>query len=813
MSNLPEQPDQPDQDDLFDAPAGVQDLSTFDDDQPMAGFAVGSDDEALKKMGRRTTPFGRIAFILLVGGAAVAAYFAWQGSKNYEARMDGLEACGAIEQRAEMIACVRQELESTSYDDVQERAIRNLGYFKDTESIPVLIQKLDNGGIVRRAAALALANIGLPDAEPAKQKLLDVLAETDERDGPQVVWALAVLREEAAADAIIDMFSRGLLQNQPGFSPRVITDVLGPERLASDQLLTHQEESVRNLTAQALAEVGSAEVVDALSRLIESELGREDKSQEVIRAAATGLGRAGDPRAAQPLFSLLEREPSMRQSVLDALKKTTGAPELAVLADQANEPAMKRDLVRLLAESHDPRVADKLAQLLGSDDDEIRATSANALAELGDARALPVLLQLAQGEDEGMADQALKGLVMVGSPDAAGELLSMLPSTCPDEPGPDMPAGCFRQAAILRALGASGNESAGERIRAALSGVDAPAAAIALAQMSYERAYDELLGKVKRPPDVDMTAPNAAERSLTNEDLLRERRGAIQAMGYYGRPDAAEDLMHVVEDMNDDYELRALAAASLGQIATPEMLGQVIQKVQDENVPEATRRYYVQALWQKPQPALNGQLLDLIASEAPFEVKRAAALAVGYSGDGSVDERLSQMLDDENARPHAAMAISLGGSEAAARRLVEVLADDSDAREILQTAIMGETPWFDLLTESSFESGQIWRRMVAARILQEGDDANRYGYAWLKTTAILTTGFDGPGGVQPPWIRQKLYEALNGDDAENRALAAQALADMNERGLLIRARDEGGAGASVARDSLDRLNRPPSMNE
>jgi len=312
---------------------------------------------------------------------------------------------------------------------------------------------------------------------------------------------------------------------------------------------------------------------------------------------------------------------------------------------------------------------------------------------------------------------------------------------------------------------------------------------------------------------VDMAAANAAERSLTNEDLLRARRGAIQAMGYYGNPDAGDELMTVVEDMDDDYELRALAAAALGQVATDEQLQQVIEKIQDQNVPEVTRRYYVQALWQKPHPELNDTLLGLIASDQPFAVKRAAALAVGYSADDAVNERLMGMLEDESTRPHAAIAIALGGSEAAARRLVEVMGEDYETREIVQTAIMGETPWFDLLTERHFETGQIWQRLRASRVLQEGDEDNRYGYAWLKTTAVLSQGYQGPGGMEPPEARAKLYEALTGEDADKRELAAAALADMGERGLLIRARDEGGSGAEEARAQLNRLNRPASMED
>ena len=94
-----------------------------------------------------------------------------------------------------MLAKVREVLANSSYDDVKVRAIRNLAHFKDKESVPLLIKELDKPGVVRAQAATALAAIGLPAAEPAKPALLSALPSTDEKDRPQVVWALAVLKE------------------------------------------------------------------------------------------------------------------------------------------------------------------------------------------------------------------------------------------------------------------------------------------------------------------------------------------------------------------------------------------------------------------------------------------------------------------------------------------------------------------------------------------------------------------------------------------------------------------------------------------
>jgi HEAT repeat protein len=725
--------------------------------------------------------------------------------------MAAVEACGDLEEQEAMLSCLRTEFEKDDHPDVRVRIIRNLDHFEDAAAVPLYITGLDQRGEVRREAAIALANLGSPTADPARQKLLDVLPNTDALDRTQVVWALAVLGESNAADAIIEQFVAGRLQDMEGWNPGVITRVLGAERLASDELLNHEEDSVRLLTAQALAESGEAAAIDPLSRLVDHELARpaEERNTEVIRSAATGLGRTGDPRAATPLFRLLENEPSMTEGIIAALGQSINGVQLAALIGQSSDVSIQRELVRLVSTTHDPDTADALAGLIDHEDEEIRNDSAVALADLGDPRAVPRLIAMAQGENEQAADAALDGLERLGPAEAAGDLLALLPPSCPDEPDPTMPAGCFRQAAILRALGATGTPEAAQRIERALTGVDAPAAAQALATMNYEPAFRRLLTMVERPADVDMTATSAAERSIPNEDLLRNRKGAILAMKIYGRPDAVDALMKVVEDEMDDYELRAYAAHAIGRSATPDQLQVVLNKATDEAVGEAARRYYVQALWQKPQPTLNAQLIQVMGSDAPVAVRRAAAIAVGYGANPEADQGLIALLENEEGRRVASFSIALGGSKAAARALVAALGEDSDAEEILQFAIMDEqSEWFDLLTEEMFETGAAWHRIEASRILQAGDRQGRYAYAWLKTVNVLESGWEGPGGASPQFIRMQIYATLTGGDAERRVIAADLLGAMGEMGLLLKARDSGGPGAEEARNVLTASTTP-----
>jgi HEAT repeat protein len=784
---------------------GPDDLSAFDSEAPIADYVMGSDDDALRKIRRRTTPIGRAGALLFVGLFVVIAYLGITSQMEFGKRMEQLDALNSATDLSDdaINTQLMEILRETSHDSVRTRAIKNLGARRVGAASPLLIEQLAHAGGVRNDAAWALSQIGpelVDDPSSVQNALFTTLADTDEFDRNNVLWALAIFGEDRAAEDILEAFGSGQLQGQDGFNTETIAAVLGANRLSSESLTNHTDVAVRVLTAHALADTASPEVVGPLGRMLTSELEREEdkRSNEVIRATTAGLGRSGDPQAAAPLFRLIQELPAFRTDVLDALQRSTGAPGLVTLLNEAEDVTIRRDLTRLVAEARDSRVRDALAGLLTDSEAEIRSTAAFALADLGDRRATVVLLGLVRGEDEGEASLAVDALRNVATPELAAPVLELLGEE-------EM---LYYRAQLLRVLGRTGEATMARHLLTYLDGDDVGSAAMALADLNDDGAFRRILEMAERPEDEDMTATAPVER-LTSQEILRSNRlVAIRALARFGREDAVEALMTIVEDTHDDFELRANAAASIGLCGNDEHLTSVLAKIQDDSLDDHARRYYVQALWQKPRPGLNGQLLDLIASDANTAIRRAAALAVGYSGDESVSPRLMEMLESSQTRQEAAIAIILGGSTQAAQKLLEAVQHDPETRNVLASTINdNRSDRFHLITEGMFESGQIFRRLRAGEILSEGTGTFGFAEGWASAVSVLQSGWDGAGGASRRYIRERLWQALTGDNEEHRRLAAKAMVQIPERGLLLRARDESGPGQEVARDVL----RPSSQ--
>ncbi len=789
-------------DDLNDLPP-VPDLPAGDDDLAAASSAVSGldDDQALKQIGRRTGWFGRITALLMVTGALGLGAFYYHRSTVGEAqraayqRLQGPVADGGAETEAEFLAAVREMLaEGIADNELRSEMIAELGEHRDADAVPLLIPFLDTAGLMRADSARALARIGSPAADVAKPELLRVLPSCDERDRTPVVWALAVLNEPAAADAIVDEFALGHLSGQYGFDPRIISTVLGPSRLAG--LTEHENAGVRVLVAQALSEIGTPDVIDPLTQLL------DDEEDNVRRQAAAGLGRIGDPRAAAPLFAAMASTPSMRVVVVDALRRSTGARGLGVLLSSATDEETQLQLATMLRNTHDPASADPLASLLAHSNELVRIEAARGLAALGDARAVPVLLTLAQGESLNTARDALDDLKLVTSPEVAPALIPMLE-------GDQFMA---RRSGVMSALGNTGSPEAARALMRHLEGDDMPTAAAALADLQSDEAFTALLRLIPRPRDEDWSQYDGM-CGVVHEPQLNIRTGAIRAIGRYGRPDedAVEALTTIVEDPQDDVRLRSEAGAALGGLADDAVLEMLIGKIQQTDLDEAARRFYLNALWQQPSRALAGRLLDMIENPAtPPDVRRPAAIAVGYTADPANDARLIAMLAGDMRRD-AAFAILLGGSDEAAEALGARIASDPDLRDALQQGLVhAETDWFNLIRTDTWDSGEVHRRLRVARILNGLEGDNRFGLPWTETMTRLQGGYGGHNGLRSAAIRTRLYGDLTGEDPEVRALAADVLGAMNEMGLLMAARDAGGPGADEARRKLMEINRASS---
>jgi HEAT repeat protein len=783
--------------------SGLPDLPAVpsaDEDLERASALVGSldDDAAARKIRTRTSWFGRIVGVTLVGGSLGLGFFAWQRSEAFEHRWDVYNAAQQADTREEFLRMIREELPRSTFQDVRLEIMAELGEHQDAEAVPLLVRALDEPGAIRAQAARSLARIGSPAADVAKPDLMRVLPSCDARDRAPVVWALAVLNEPAAADAIVEEFAAGHLQGQHNFDPRTIVTVLGVRRLSTPEMTGHPSTSVRTLVAQALSEAGTPDVIEPLTTM----LGDED--DQVRRQAAAGLGRIGDPRAAGPLFAAMQQNPNMRVQVLDALRRSTGARGLAVLLASANDEATKRDLALMIRGTHDPAGADALATLLDSTDEITRLEAASGLAELGDARGVPVLLAFAQGTDLGRARDALDMLALVQSPAVPAALAPLVTDA----------RFLARRAGILKALGRSGSQDAGRILVRELQGDDIATAAMALAELNYEPAYQTLLRMMPRPRDTPFNL-HAGMAGVALETAYQNRTAAVRAIGRYGRPDAAQALMTIVEDAQDDPRLRNDAGLALGAVANDAVLEQVLNRIQSTDLDDAARRYYLGALWQRPSRNIAPRLLDLIANPATSsDVRLPAAVAVGYAADPANDARLLQLLESPETDDAAAIAICLGGSDEAARALLSRLGQNNELRMALQDMLMNQTnDWFNLVTTDLWESGQVYRRLRVASILNEGEGDNRHAYAWTTFVARLQAGWGGVHGMSTNEIRRRLYADLTGTDATNRELIVRLFAATGDLGLLMAARDSGGPGAEEARRMLMEINRPRTDDE
>ncbi len=782
-----------------------------DDDLPNlpesgAASLGGSDEDVARKIARRSSPLGRIVTVLCIGGAAFLAWTYVQQNAAKEARWSVWEkantAANNDHEAPAFLAAIREDLSKTTFEDVKVSYIIALGIASDAAAVPSLIAELKNpSSVVRGESARALAYIGLPAAESAKSALMEALPTTDIGHRARLVWALAKLREARAADDIVKEFVDGRLESQEDWDAKIVTDALGIARLSSDPILRHPSAKVRALVASALAEAGTSEVVDPLIKMIEDANvetpGESDERKRertvILREAAAGLGRTGDPRAARPLFEVLTRRADVRYEVLDAIRRSTAAPNIAAMLPGATDVGIRREMIKMLRSSHDARIADVLvAEIARPDvDADIKEEAAFALAELGDPRGAGALLVYAQGEDNPLANQALDALRALRAPVDVGAMEALMEERV------------GRRATILRVLAASGSQEAGPVLVKALATDDIETAILALGELRYEPAYKKIVEMTKRPRDIDFTHVTAA-----HEEIYRNRRKAVEALGYYGRNDAAPILVKLIEDPAEDLRIREVAGEALGQVATEPQLREALAKVRNSAIDEVVRRAYVRALWQKPVPALTADLLGVMESDAPADVRRAAALAVGYAARPESDERLIALLSSDTARRDAAIAILLGGSVEAARALMPRLESDRDVRDMLETALVGnDSDQLSMITAPMFESGQVYRRLRAAVALRSGtNERQRMLSAWSRYLERLRQGWLGPNGLSAQQIRERLYTGLTSNNQEDRELCAEVLGDMDERGLLIRARDEGKDGSAEAREKLRRLN-------
>ncbi len=448
---------------------------------------------------------------------------------------------------------------SCSDHDVRKFVIDVLGEIGDSEAVPSLIDALhDADENVRAAAAENLGKLGSEVAVPA---LLDALQNSD------LLFRFTVLQSLGQIGANVPM-ARLLAFKDETLLRKALFDCLGqvggPEALPIlIEGLDDRMRNVREAAAIALSRIGeqfAEETKRALAQLAGTTTAAnvatflDSTRSELQKSAVKLLGGVADRRFALQLLALLDEEKLREDAVASLL--AIAQLDADVLTALWPETAGRRRafLAYLIGEAKCEGGVRLLHAGLVSDDNELRAYAARALAGIGDAASLPALVLALADQDEEVREGALWTLLQLAGKHQKEILLLLQPVLTDDDPELRMYA--------VKILGAADGAEIDRRLLLAMKDESSQVRQAAL------RALDGR-GIGQMP---------ALMLALTDEDSA-VRRLAAELLGTHGDPQALPPLQLALQD--EDPWVRTTAVRSLGQLPVAEGLNLVRQALSD----------------------------------------------------------------------------------------------------------------------------------------------------------------------------------------------------------------------------------------
>ncbi|MBX3208464.1 MAG: HEAT repeat domain-containing protein, partial [Labilithrix sp.] len=692
-------------------------------------YPGGGDDGNFKR--GRFAPVAVIIGILAVGGIASAIIF---GSMKDSERMDPKRV--AMEKKevallpiAESLPTYRKWAEQDDEMKLKEEGFTQLAWAKDPAGIPIITKGLESvDRTIRGTAAQALLEYGSPAADSAKPALLKALKESTEADRPQIAWALAALGEGAAFDDVMKEYRAGKLSTvqrldkSPAFDPEQLASMVSLDKLAT--LAGDESESVRQLVATVLSRNADAKYTQTLIKLV------EDKSVEVAREAAVGLGKIANEEAMQPLLGALGKaDKDSRQKFLEALRDGVGGKGL-VLALRSVDKS-KRDtekfqtklLFDMLRSLEDPRAGDALVQFIETNPHpHWKTEAALRLAEIGDLRAVPTLSwrmkqdpltlynkdadpEYRQDDNERVVSSRMLADLAILFPDKRPDIRAQAYEGVyfwvTDKPQPHANGLRFLAAADARDALPQMRKWANPSVPFPKEGQQdfPPVWATTQSALRYigwmqdQQSWPMLEAQLRRRPekvDATMEALLQGGMAVMGMTLRAVGVGASYGFAQWGDAKAYPLLVKYIEDKQNNEQSRLDACFSLGWVATDEQMAEVAKKVREFDKPDPKvqliRTCYLETLVRRPVPAAAATLMDLINGNTDLVVQHQAARAIGFGGmTPETASKLFEKLKDPGTRNDAALALLIGADADTARRALASYADvDKAALEELK---------------------------------------------------------------------------------------------------------------------------------
>ncbi|MCH8294685.1 HEAT repeat domain-containing protein [Candidatus Poribacteria bacterium] len=606
---------------------------------------------------------------------------------------------------------------------------------------------------VRLYGAYALGAIG--DAQ-AVQPLIKILTDPDLYVRAAAVDALGEIGDFGAVDAL-----RGLLEDENhllrAYAARALAKIV-PHQEQEHQIkrytkdLSDPNRMVRRQAAAALTSLQPNQATVYRRKLATTDLSNADQS---IRAeAAMELGEVGNAQSVKSLARVLADKSSfVRENATIALRKIAERLGSNVIGP-ANKPLAtalgdadygvrhhaSEALVLLGAEA-----VEELISVLITPKNTVNPIAANTLVRIGEPSVGVLAAMLEAGDASARERAVVAGILSQIRPDNAQEYqtLRSLNDLKDSEPS-------VRRLALNR-LGDFGHVTESSRLIAALSDPDAGvrrSAAIALAKIDNP-AIDELI-------------------PLLNNTNTSIRWHAMMALGMIAsRLEASDQLRPAIDSLIDalkdsDSSIRLMAGDTLKRIGIPTS-EPIAALLTDEN---AMIRATAAALLTDLNPAMvstyqrTRYAVDL--RDADASIRAIAVLALGNLGDDSAStvNALTTALNDENStvRQNAAMVLARIG-KSAINALSAILSDSTSKGSRYAILVLGEIA-------ETIEDTTSMRPAVNALIARLNELDN--------TAAINTLAKIGAPAVGP------LVAQLGAPDSLLRSAATKALSQMGD---------------------------------
>jgi len=207
-----------------------------------------------------------------------------------------------------------------------------------------------------------------------RETVVDVLVTIVGEDESEAVRAAAIDAldhhgQEAIERIVAELSGKDLQSASDWVAARAFADVLDAER-----------PELRMAAATGLGRVGDPSATEALIQRL------SDPKVRVRSRSAMACGRIGDPRAVEPLEKLLTRDPNVavRKSVAEALGEIKTAGSLDALLDAIDDPSepVRRVIADALGAYDSIRPVDPLVEYLDDESEVVRRTAMFSLVEV-----------------------------------------------------------------------------------------------------------------------------------------------------------------------------------------------------------------------------------------------------------------------------------------------------------------------------------------------------------------------------------------------------------------------------------------------